>query len=80
MVGEPPSESPMNIAEYYEEYGGRITQDSERLFVEDFLYPLLGNKIEKIIPQYLFIDRTGRSRKIDFAVHRSAHRFRRANQ
>jgi Type III restriction enzyme, res subunit len=59
----------MNVAEYYEKYAGRITQDSERMFVEDFLYPLLGSKIEKIIPQYPFLDRTGRSRRIDFAVH-----------
>jgi hypothetical protein len=49
----------MNIAQYYEKYENRITQDSERLFLEDFLYPLLGSKIENIIPQHTFIDRTG---------------------
>jgi superfamily II DNA or RNA helicase len=57
----------MTLEEYYQKFGGRITQDSERLFVEDFLYPLLGPKIEYIEPQSPFIDRTGRSRRIDFA-------------
>ena len=59
----------MNLDEYYKEYGSRITQESERLFVEEFLYPLLGPKIERIIPQYPILDRTGRSRRIDFAYH-----------
>jgi hypothetical protein len=58
----------MKLAEYYEKYGSRISQESERLFVDEFLYPLLGSKIEKIIPQHPFLDRTGRSRRIDFAV------------
>lgn len=57
--------------EYYQKHGSKITQDSERLFVEEFLYPLLGSKIENIVPQYQFIDRTGRSRRIDFAYHGS---------
>lgn len=57
----------MNLEEYYDEYGSRITQASERLFVEEFLYPLLGSKIEHIIPQHPFLDRTGRLRRIDFA-------------
>lgn len=59
----------MNLEEYYTEYGSRITQESERLFIEEFLYPLLGSKIERIIPQYVILDRTGRSRRIDFAYH-----------
>lgn len=62
----------MNLAEYYELYGRRITQDSERLFVDDFLYPLLSAKIENIVPQYPFIDTTGKSRRIDF-VYRGSH-------
>lgn len=57
----------MKLSDYYEQYGSRITQDSERLFVEDFLYPLVGDKIGEIIPQFPFLDRTGRSRRIDFA-------------
>ena len=59
----------MNVEEYYTQYGSRITQASERLFIEEFLYPLLGSKIEKVIPQYPILDRTGRSRRIDFAYH-----------
>jgi hypothetical protein len=59
----------MNLEEYYAEYGSRITQESERLFIDDFLYPLIGSKIERIIPQYPILDRTGRSRRIDFAYH-----------
>ena len=56
----------MNLDEYYEHYGTRITQDSERLFVEDVLYPLLGSKIANVIPQHPFLDTSGRSRRIDF--------------
>ena len=57
----------MTLAEYYEKYASRITQDSERLFVEEFLHPLLGEKIGEIEPQQPFIDSTGRCRRIDFA-------------
>ncbi|MGH1395303.1 MAG: hypothetical protein ACRAVC_14925, partial [Trichormus sp.] len=42
----------MTIDEYYQKYGSKITQDSERLFVEEFLYPLVGSKIEAVVPQY----------------------------
>lgn len=57
----------MDIVEYYKYYEGRIKQASERLFVEEFLYPLLGSKIEYIEPQRSFIDSTGKCRYIDFA-------------
>ena len=54
---------------YMETYKGRITQDSERLFVREFLFPLFGgNKMKYVIPQYPFLDSTGRSRRIDFGV------------
>ena len=56
----------MTLGEYYERYGNRITQESERLFVDEFLYPLLGEKIGAVEPQYPFLDRTGRARRIDF--------------
>lgn len=59
----------MTIEEYYEKYGSKITQESERLFVDEFLYPLLSSKIEGITPQYQFLDRTGKTRRIDFAYH-----------
>lgn len=59
----------MNIEEYYGKYGSRITQASERLFIEEFLYPLLQSNIGKIEPQYVFIDSTGKNRRIDFAYH-----------
>ena len=61
----------MTLEEYYQLYGSRITQDSERLFVDDFLYPILGGKIESIVPQHPFLDRTGRARRIDFACQGS---------
>ena len=57
----------MTRDEYYENYGSRISQESERLFVDEFLWPLLGSQIEHIIPQHPFIDSTGRKRKIDFS-------------
>lgn len=61
----------MTLEEYYELFGSKITQDSERLFVDDFLYPLVGEKIGAIVPQHPFLDRTGRSRRIDFAYQGS---------
>lgn len=57
----------MNLEEYLALHQSRINQPSERLFVADFLYPLLGSKIEAVCPQAPFIDRTGRQRRIDFA-------------
>lgn len=65
----------MTIEEYYEIYGSRITQPSERLFVDEFLYPLVGSKIGEIEPQYTFIDRTGKARRIDFACHSGSSRI-----
>lgn len=59
----------MNLDEYKKKYYSKITQESERLFVEEFLYPLLRSKIGEIVPQYPVIDRTGRSRRIDFAYN-----------
>ena len=59
----------MTLDEYYAKYGSLITQESERLFVNDFLYPLLGPKIEHIEPQHPFLDRSGKSRRIDFSYH-----------
>jgi hypothetical protein len=59
----------MILSEYYEKYGSRITQASERLFIDEFLFPLVGEKIGEIEPQYVFIDRTGKARRIDFAHH-----------
>lgn len=58
----------ISLEEYLEAYGSAITQDSERLFLSDFLYPLLGQEnIKYVIPQYPFIDSEGRTRRIDFA-------------
>lgn len=59
----------MNLQEYFEKYKSKITQSSEQLFVEEFIYPMIGSKLEFIQPQHSFIDRTGRSRKIDFVYH-----------
>ena len=59
----------VSLEEFLEAYGNRITQDSERLFLNDFLYPLLGKKsLKYVIPQYPFIDSEGKLRRIDFAV------------
>lgn len=65
----------MTLDEFYAKFGSRITQASERLFVDEFLFPLLGGKIGEIEPQALFIDRTGRSRRIDFAHHKEGVRL-----
>lgn len=65
----------MTLEEYYQQYGSRITQESERLFVNDFLYPLLGPNIQHIEPQHPFLDRSGKCRKIDFAYHGPKNRI-----
>ena len=57
----------MTREEYYKKHGSRISQESERLFVDDFLWPLLGSQIEHVIPQRSFIDSTGKNRRIDFS-------------
>jgi superfamily II DNA or RNA helicase len=57
----------MSLDEYYAKHGSRISQESERLFINDFLYPLLRNRIDAIEPQRPFIDSSGKARRIDFA-------------
>lgn len=59
----------VSLQEYLDIYKSRIIQESEILFVRDFLYPILGaEKIKYVIPQYPFIDSEGRSRRIDFGI------------
>lgn len=61
--------SEVTLEEYLKTYGNRIVQDSEKLFLKDFLFPLLGKKgMKYVIPQYPFIDSEGRLRRIDFAL------------
>lgn len=57
----------VDINHFFEVYGERIHYDSEKLFLTEFLYPILGKRwLKYLIPQYPFIDSAGRSRKIDF--------------
>ncbi|MDR0205979.1 MAG: DEAD/DEAH box helicase family protein [Bacteroidales bacterium] len=59
----------VSLKEYLETYKSRITQESETLFVQDFLYPLFGEKfIKYVVPQFPFIDSEGRARRIDFGI------------
>lgn len=59
----------ITLEEYLEFYASSITQESERLFVRDFLFPILGEaKIKYVVPQYPFIDSEGRNRRIDFGL------------
>lgn len=54
---------------YLEFYKSRINQESERLFLTEFLFPLLGeDNIKYVIPQYPFLDSEGRTRRIDFVL------------
>jgi len=54
--------------EYIKVYGTKIMPDSEKIFLSEFLFPILGsNEMVNVIPQYPFIDSEGHSRKIDFA-------------
>lgn len=55
--------------EYMKVYEKRIIPDSEKIFVRDFLFPILGNdKMKYVIPQYPFIDSEGHRRQIDFGI------------
>jgi hypothetical protein len=59
----------VTLEDYLETYKTRITQESEIIFVQDFLFPLLGKKhIKYVVPQYSFIDSEGRARRIDFGI------------
>jgi hypothetical protein len=59
----------VTLQEYLDVFKSRIIQESERLFISDFLFPILGSKnIKYVIPQYPFIDSEGRSRRIDFGI------------
>ena len=66
----------VELSEYLKTYGNRISQDSEKLFLTEFLYPLLGKRgIKYVVPQYPFIDSEGRSRRIDFALIKDSVRI-----
>lgn len=57
----------MNLDTYLKQPA--ITQDSERLLVRDFMYPLIGTEgLDFLKPQYPYIDTFGRNRRIDFAI------------
>ncbi len=63
------NEKKISLEKYLKTYEKSISQDSERLFVSDFLFPILGNEnIKYVIPQYPFIDTDGRNRRIDFVI------------
>ena len=60
----------VSVEGYLSVYAGRICQDSEKLFVSDFLFPLFGtSNIKHVVPQYPFIDSEGRTRRIDFGIN-----------
>ncbi len=55
--------------DYLKAYEGVILQDSEKLFVTDFLFNILSNDaMKQVIPQYPFIDSEGHRRQIDFSI------------
>lgn len=66
----------VQLDEYFETYKTRILQESEKLFVTEFLFPLLGKEnIKYVIPQYPFLDSEGRTRRIDFAIIREGKKL-----
>lgn len=66
----------VSLEDYLAIYGSRISQESERLFLSDFLYPILGPEgIKFVIPQYPFLDSEGRIRRIDFALIKDDNRI-----
>lgn len=55
--------------EYLETYASEIIPESEKVFVRDFLFSILGEeKMPLVVPQYPFIDSEGKSRRIDFGI------------
>jgi superfamily II DNA or RNA helicase len=62
-------EPTVSLEHYIETYKSKLTQESELLFLRDFLYPVLGSEnIKYVVPQYPFIDSEGRARRIDFGL------------
>ncbi|MGH1789808.1 DEAD/DEAH box helicase [Enterococcus faecalis] len=56
------------LEKYFNE--NSITQQSERLFVEEFIMPIIGDdKLKFLKAQEPFIDQSGKQRRIDFAFH-----------
>jgi len=59
----------ITLEDFFKVYGSRMVQESEELFVNEFLFPLLGGKgMKYVIPQYPFIDSEGKLRRIDFGL------------
>ncbi len=69
------NEDDVDINKFFKVYGTRIVQESEKLFLREFLCPILGKQIKWVIPQYPFIDSTGRLRRIDFAIKKGSTRI-----
>lgn len=65
----------VELPEYLDIYKNRLIQESEKLFLSEFLYPILGKEnIKYVIPQYPFIDSEGKNRRIDFAIIKDSKR------
>ncbi len=59
----------ITVDDYLKEYENTILQESEKVFVKDFLFNILSNEaMKRVIPQYPFIDSEGRRRRIDFSI------------
>lgn len=57
-----------NTDEYFNYY--KISQNSEKLFVNEFILPIIGiNNLHLLKAQETFIDRTGSNRRIEFSFH-----------
>lgn len=60
---------PNSAEEFLLAYEKEIIPESEKIFVRDFLFPILGKEnMVFVIPQYPFIDSEGHCRRIDFAL------------
>lgn len=59
----------ITCVEYLKIYENEIVPDSEKIFVRDFLFSILGeDKMPLVIPQFPFIDSEGKARRIDFGI------------
>lgn len=66
----------MRIEDFLSKYRDVIKQDSELLFLTEFLFPLVGEDgLEYVVPQKSFIDSSGKLRRIDFAIQISEKRI-----
>lgn len=64
-----------NVEEFLDSHKS-VSQESEKLFVSEFLTPIIGvENLDNLIPQYPFMDSEGVKRRIDFVLVGNRHKL-----